>query len=66
MQNAFGTALAPIPQKKKAAARIAMIDLKDSTRSILTDCFRQFGIESVPMSGNAAERLRKENSKPVS
>jgi hypothetical protein len=60
MQNAFGTALAPIPQKKKAAARIAMIDLKDSTRSILTDCFRQFGIESVPMSGNAAERLRKE------
>jgi hypothetical protein len=60
MQNAFGTALAPIPQKKKAAARIAMIDLKDSTRSILTDCFRQFGIESIVMSGNAAERLKKE------
>jgi hypothetical protein len=60
MQNALGTALAPIPQKKKASARIAMIDLKDATRSILSDCFKQFGIESVVMSGDAAERLRKE------
>jgi hypothetical protein len=59
MQN-LGTALAPIPPKKKVAARIAMIDLKDGPRSILTDCFRQFGIEAVVMSGNAAERLRKE------
>ena len=60
MENAFGTALAPIPQKKKAAARIALIDLKDGARTILTDCFRQFGIESVVMAGNAAERLKKE------
>jgi len=60
MQNAFGTALAPIPQKKKASARIAMIDLKDATRTILTDCFKQFGIESVLMGADAAERLKKE------
>lgn len=60
MQNALGSALAPIPPKKKVAARIAMIDLKDGPRSILTECFRQFGIEAVIMSGNAAERLRKE------
>ena len=60
MQNALGTVLAPIPPKKKVAARIAMIELKDGHRSILTDCFRQFGIEAVVMSGNAAERLRKE------
>jgi len=59
MQN-LGTALAPIPPKKKVAARIAMIDVKDGPRSILTDCFRQFGIEAVVMSGNAADRLRKE------
>jgi len=59
MQN-LGTALAPIPPKKKVVARIAMIDVKDGPRSILTDCFRQFGIEAVVMSGNAAERLRKE------
>ena len=60
MNNAFGTALAPIRQAKKVAARIAMVDLKDATRAILSECFRQFGIESVVISGNAAERLRKE------
>jgi hypothetical protein len=60
MESAFGTALAPIPQTKKAAARIAMVDLKDTTRSILTECFKQFGIEAVIMSGNAADRLKKE------
>ena len=60
MENAFGTALAPIPQKKKASARIAFIDLKDATRSILTDCFKQFGIEAVLIGPDAAERLKKE------
>src|ERR1700757_5416759 len=60
MESAFGTALAPIPQTKKAAARIAFVDLKDATKTILTDCFRQFGIEAVQMSANSAERLQKE------
>jgi hypothetical protein len=60
MDNAFGTALAPIPQTKKAAARIALVDLKDGTRTILSECFKQFGIESVIMPADAAERLQKE------
>jgi PilZ domain len=60
MDNALGTALAPIPQAKKAAARVAMVDLQDGSRAILSECFRQFGIESVTLTGNAAERLRKE------
>jgi PilZ domain len=60
MDNALGTALAPISQVKKAAARVAMVDLHDGSRAILSECFRQFGIESVPIIGNAAERLRKE------
>jgi hypothetical protein len=60
MENAFGTALAPIPQTKKAAARIALVDLKDGTRTILSECFKQFGIESVIMPADAAERLQKE------
>ena len=61
MNNALGTTLAPITQPKKTAARIAMVDLKDgSSQAILTECFRQFGIESVVMTENAAERLRKE------
>jgi hypothetical protein len=60
MDNALGTALAPVIPPKKAGARIAMIDLQDGAKKILTECFRQFGIESVMVDGNAAERLRKE------
>jgi hypothetical protein len=60
MDNALGTALAPIRQSKKAAARIAIVDLKDGSQTILSDCFKQFGIESVLIDGNASERLRKE------
>ena len=60
MDHAFGTALAPIPQTKKPAARIAFVDLKDTTKTILSECFRQFGIEAVTMPPSAAERLKKE------
>jgi hypothetical protein len=60
MENAFGTALAPIPQTKQAAARIALVDLKDNTRNILADCFKQFGIDPIEMPANSALRLRKE------
>jgi hypothetical protein len=60
MDNALGTALAPVIPPKKAGARIAMIDLQDGAKKILTECFRQFGIESVMVDGNAAERLRQE------
>ena len=60
MQKAFGTALAPAPITKKAAARAALVDLNESSRFLLTECFRQFGIETVVTSANAAERLRQE------
>jgi len=59
MEKAFGTALAPIPSKK-AAARVALVDLKESSRYLLTECFRQFGIETVVVSAGAADRLRLE------
>ncbi len=54
-------AITPIPGvSKKNTARAALVDLKDSVRSVLAECFRQFGIESVPLAGEAAERLKKE------
>src|SRR5580693_10228083 len=59
MEKAFGTAPARIPIKK-AAARAALVDLKESSRALLTECFRQFGIETVLVSSSAAERLRQE------
>jgi len=59
MEKAFGTALAPAPVKK-GTARAALVDLKESSRVLLTECFRQFGIETVMVSSSAAERLRQE------
>src|SRR6202521_2120586 len=59
MEKAFGTALAPAPTRK-GTARAALVDLKESARSLLTECFRQFGIETVMVSTSAAERLRLE------
>jgi hypothetical protein len=62
MERAFGTAPAPASTSstKKAAARVALVDLKESSRYLLTECFRQFGIETVITSAGSAERLRQE------
>ncbi len=60
MDRALGTAVAPLPTGKKAAARAALIDLKEPVRGMLADCFRQFGIECIPMTGNAPDRLMRE------
>src|ERR1700734_1331983 len=59
MEKSFGTALAPTPVKK-GAARAALVDLKESSRVLLTECFRQYGIEAVVTSAGSAERLRQE------
>jgi hypothetical protein len=62
MERAFGTAPArtPTSQTKKAAARVALVDLKESSRALLHECFRQFSIDTVLVSSSAAERLRQE------
>src|SRR6202043_288071 len=61
MERAFGTAPARTPAPgKKVVARAALVDLKESSRFLLNECFRQFGIETVLVSSSAAERLRQE------
>jgi Tfp pilus assembly protein PilZ len=60
MDKAFATPAAPARSTRKAAARAALVELNDSSRTLLTECFRQFGIETVVMTGHAAERLHKE------
>jgi hypothetical protein len=45
---------------RKTAARTALVDLKESSRTLLAECFRQFGIETVAMSSDAVERIGKE------
>ena len=60
MEKSLSSVLPPPPVSRKVSARVALVDLKDSARSLLADCFRQFGIETVVMSSNAADRLAKE------
>ncbi len=60
MDRAPAVAVSPIPTSRKASARVALVDLKDPARSLLAECFRQFGVETKTMDGDAATRLQKE------
>ena len=62
MDNPFATTLAPAPvlHPRKAAARTALVGLSEPARALLSEGFRQFGIETVVVTANAAERLKKE------
>jgi hypothetical protein len=60
MEKTLASVLPPAPRVRKAAARTALVDVKESARALLVECFRQYGIESVAMSSNAADRLRRE------
>jgi hypothetical protein len=60
MEKTLASILPPAPTVRKAAARTALVDVKEPARALLVECFRQFGIESVVLNSNAAERLHKE------
>jgi Tfp pilus assembly protein PilZ len=60
MDKAFATLPVPLPSTRKASARAALVELNESSRNLLAECFRQFGIESVVMTGQPVERLHKE------
>jgi hypothetical protein len=51
---------ANIPASKKTSARVAFVDLKEPARAILSDCFRQFGMDSVAVIGDVPVRMKKE------
>jgi Tfp pilus assembly protein PilZ len=56
----LGNTLVPLSPSKKFSARAALVDLQESSRGLLTECFRQFGIDTVPMTTEKAERLATE------
>jgi hypothetical protein len=60
MEKTLASILPSASSTRKAAARTALVDVKESARALLVECFRQFGIESVAISSDAAERLRRE------
>ena len=49
MHTATGTAFAPISAHRKTVARVALFDLPESSSALVTECFRQFGVETVPL-----------------
>jgi Tfp pilus assembly protein PilZ len=61
MDQAFATNFAPAPPlRRKAVARTALVGLNEPVRALLSEGFRQFGIETVIVTANAAERLKNE------
>jgi hypothetical protein len=60
MEKALAPSIAPVLPGKKIAARTALVNVTDQSRALLNECFRQFGIETVAITANAAERLHKE------
>ena len=60
MDKAFATSHVPFLPARKAAARTALVNLNEPARVLLAEGFRQFGIETVAITENAVDRLKKE------
>jgi Tfp pilus assembly protein PilZ len=60
MDKAFTTTFAPLHATRKSAARAALVGFNEPHRALLAECFRQFAIETVPVTSSAPERLHKE------
>ncbi len=60
MNTATGTATAPITSHRKTSARVALFNLTQSSTQLMTECFRQFGIETVPIPYENSSRLSRE------
>ena len=60
MSTSTGTVLAPIPAHRKSAARVALFDLPAASAQLVTECFRQSGIETVLIPREQSDRLQRE------
>ncbi len=60
MATGKASSATPASLPKKVLGRVAVIGLAEPTAAILSECFRQFGIQTVAITGDAAERFRRE------
>jgi PilZ domain len=60
MPTSTGTVLAPLPVHRKSAARVALFDLPETSAHLVTECFRQYGIETVSIAREQVDRLQHE------
>lgn len=56
----LGNSLVALSSSRKYSARAALVDLRENSRRLLSECFRQFGIDVVSMTSDHAPRLSKE------
>lgn len=56
----MGNSLIPPVPTRRFSARAALVDLHENTSSLLSECFRQFGIDAITVSSEKPERLVKE------
>jgi hypothetical protein len=60
MSISTSTVQAPISVPRKTAARVALFDLPSASTALVTECFRQYGIETISISREHADRLQHE------
>lgn len=60
MEKVFTSTLPPLIPTRKASARTALVCLHEPVRALLSECFRQFGIGTVSLYSEAAERIARE------
>ncbi len=60
MAKGSNSPVVSIAPSRRSSARVALVDVRESSRHVLSDCFRQFGIQTVLMTGNVPERLAQE------
>lgn len=60
MSTTTGAILSPHPVHRKSVARVALFDLPLASSQLVTECFRQFGIDSVHISREQSNRLQSE------
>jgi len=49
-----------LPVHRKTVARVALFGLSEPSHNLLTDCFRQFGVETIALERQDAARLQSE------
>lgn len=60
MLTSTGTATAPQSAHRKSVARVALFALPEMSAQLIAECFRQFGIDTVLIPREDADRLQRE------
>ncbi|HTR67319.1 MAG TPA: PilZ domain-containing protein [Terriglobales bacterium] len=60
MDKPLVSAWSPIPTTRKTSVRVALVATNEPASAILTECFRQFGMEPITLESHPSVRLQRE------